>query len=58
MCLVVITLNTDHPRPVTSSTDLNPIKIKMNNTEFEKIGRDINDRVPRFGLKSNLAYKK
>lgn len=26
--------------------------------EFEKIGRDINDRVPRFGLKSNLAFKK
>lgn len=40
---------------MTLATDLKPIQVKINN-EFKTICGETNDRLPRFGLKSNLAY--
>lgn len=42
---------------MTLATDLKPLKVEIKIIiEFETIGGDTNDRLPRFGLKSNLAY--
>lgn len=42
---------------MTLSTDLKPLKVEIKIIiEFETISGDTNDRLPRFGLKSNLTY--